>query len=335
MTPADVAAAAQRLRGVAHRTPVLRSRFLDEACNAEVFLKCENFQRGGAFKFRGAYNFLAQIPADRRSNGVVAYSSGNHAQGVALAASILGIPSTIVMPSDAPAIKLAATRGYGAGVLEYDRASGAREALAAKIGEETGATVVPPFDDERIAAGAGTAALELLEETGALDAIVVPLGGGGLLAGSAVAAHGVDPDVAIFGVEPEAGDDFGRSLDSGERVQIPVPQTIADGLQTTSPGVVTFRLACEHRARALTVNDAALVDAMRFAFERLKIVIEPSGAAGLAALLQRRVPRIGDDGVSGSVRRVGVIITGGNVDAARFAELMMRSPVESTAQDEP
>lgn len=319
---ADVAEAAERLKDVAHRTPVVTSHLLDEACGAEVFVKCENFQRGGAFKFRGAYNLLAQLPPQQRARGVVAFSSGNHAQGVALAAALFGVPATIVMPSDAPAIKLAATRGYGARVVEYERASGAREELASQLAAKTGATVVPPFDDARIAAGAGTAALELLEEAGPLDAIVVPLGGGGLLGGSAVAAHGVDPHIALFGIEPAAGDDFVRSLEAGERVRIPVPDTIADGLQTTSPGEVTFRLVREHGARALTVGDDALVEAMRFAFERLKIVVEPSGAAGLGALLQRRVPGIANGGVSGTARRVGVIVTGGNVDAERFAELM-------------
>lgn len=322
MTPADVADAARRLEGVAHRTPVLTSHLLDEACGANVFVKCENFQRGGTFKFRGAYNLLAQLSPRQRARGVVAYSSGNHAQGVALAASLFGVPSTIVMPSDAPAIKLAATLGYGARVVKYDRASNDRETLAANLAEKTGATVVPPFDDARIVAGAGTAALELLHEAETLDAMVVPLGGGGLLGGSAVAAHGFDPAIALFGVEPEAGDDFARSLASGKRVRIAVPDTIADGLQTTSPGEVTFRLAREHGARALTIGDDALVDAMRFAFERLKIVIEPSGAAGLAALLQRRISGIANGGVSGTARRIGVIVTGGNVDISRFAALV-------------
>lgn len=311
---ADVRAAAQRLAGVAHRTPVVTSRTLDERTGARVFLKCENLQRMGAFKFRGAYNRIVQLTSQERERGVVAFSSGNHAQGVALAARLLGVPATIVMPSDAPASKLAATRGYGAEVVSYERARSHREEIARALCDEHGATLVPPFDDERIIAGAGTAALELLEQAGPLDAIVVPVGGGGLIGGTAVAAHGVASSITIFGVEPESGDDVRRSLERGEIVTIEVPQTIADGLQTQAPSPLTFAIAREHAVRIVTVSDEDLRAAMRFAFERLKLVIEPSGAAALAALLAGRLALEG--------KRVGVILSGGNADAQRYAELI-------------
>ncbi len=314
---ADVHAAAQRLAGIAHRTPVMRSKTLDAACGAEVFIKCENLQRMGAFKFRGAYNLLASLSPAERAAGVVAFSSGNHAQGVALAARILGISATIVMPSDAPNVKLAATREYGAEVVLYERERSNREEIARGIAAERGATIVPPFDDPRIVAGAGTAALELLEDAGALDAVVVPVGGGGLRAGTALAAHGIDEAIAIYGVEPEAGDDFAQSLARGERVSIGVPQTIADGLQTTSPGIVPFAIAREHVRGVVRVSDDELCDAMRFAFERMKTVVEPSGAAPIAALLQRRIPDVAG-------RRIGAIVSGGNIDIARLAQLLRK-----------
>lgn len=315
VTFADVAGAAERLAGVAHRTPVVTSRTLDARVGAQVFLKCENVQRMGAFKFRGAYNFLASLSPAQRARGVVAYSSGNHAQGVALAARLLGAPATIVMPEDAPEVKLAATREYGAEIVLYDRGNSHREEIAQDLAAERGATLVPPFDDERIVAGAGTAALELLDDAGELDAIVVPVGGGGLICGTAIAAHGRNAATAIYGVEPEAGDDFARSLREGHRVSIPVPQTIADGLMTTSPSDLTFAIAREHVRSIVTVSDAELCDAMRFAFERMKIVIEPSGAAALAALLWNRLPELAG-------KRVGAVISGGNVDAARFGSLI-------------
>jgi threonine dehydratase len=314
VTATDIRSAARRLRGVAHRTPVVRSQTLDDTTGAEVFFKCENFQRMGAFKFRGAYNFLASLTPEERAAGVVAFSSGNHAQGVALAARMLGIAATIVMPSDTPAGKLAATRGYGAEIVHYERERADRETIARGIAGRRGAAVVPPFDDPRIVAGAGTAALELLDDAGRLDAIVVPVGGGGLMAGTALAAHERDPSTAIYGVEPETGDDFARSLARGERLEIGVPPTIADGLQTTSPGKVTFEIARDRGCRVVTVADDDLRAAMRFAFERMKLVLEPSAAAPLAALLSRRVE------VSGL--RVGVIVSGGNVDAERFARLV-------------
>lgn len=315
VTYADVRAAAQRLQGIAHRTPVVTSRTLNERCGAIVSVKCENVQRMGAFKFRGAYNFMASLAPTERAAGVVAFSSGNHAQGVALAARLLGMQATIVMPSDAPAVKLDATREYGAEIVLYERERSHREEIAGAIAAERGATLVPPFDDPRIVAGAGTAALELLEEAGELDAIVVPVGGGGLMSGTAIAAHGIDPSIAIYGVEPQAGDDFARSLQRGVRVTVAVPKTIADGLQTTSPGDLTFAIANEHVAAILTVSDDELRDAMRFAFERMKMVIEPSGAAAIAALLQRRVPSL-------LGKRVGAIVSGGNIDPQRYAELI-------------
>jgi threonine dehydratase len=315
VTGADVRAAARRLDGIAHRTPVVHSKTLDERSGATVFVKCENLQRVGAFKFRGAYNFLACLTPEQRARGVVAFSSGNHAQGVALAARLFGVTATIVMPTDAPSVKLEAVRGYGAEIVPYERASEDRDEIAARIAAERGATIMPPFDDERIVAGAGTAALELLEQVEDLHAIVTPVGGGGLISGTALIAHDFDPKIEIYGVEPEAGDDFAQSLRAGERVTIPVPQTIADGLQTTGPGEVTFPIASEHVAGIVTVSDAELGNAMRFAFERMKLVIEPSGAAPLAALLQRRVP-----GIEG--KRVGIIVSGGNVDARRYSQLI-------------
>lgn len=311
----DVRAAAERLRGVAHRTPVVTSRSLDERVGARVFLKCENLQRMGAFKFRGAYNRIALLSPAERARGIVAYSSGNHGQGVALAAKLLGVHATVVMPSDAPESKKAAARGYGAEIVEYERARSHRETIAQSIADERGATLVPPFDDPRVIAGAGTAALEMLEDAGELDAIVTPVGGGGLMGGSAIAAHGADSRIRIYGVEPESGDDFRRSLERGEIVRIEVPRTIADGLQTQAPSALTLAIAREHEACVVTVGDDDLCDAMRFAFERLKLVIEPSGAAGLAALLSGTISLPG--------KRVGVIVSGGNVDAPRYARYLI------------
>jgi threonine dehydratase len=312
----DIRAAAARLAGVAHRTPVLTSHTLDERTGAQVFLKAENFQRMGAFKFRGAYNRLAQLTAAEKRGGVVAFSSGNHAQGVALSAKLLGIPATIVMPSDAPAAKLDATRGYGAEVVTYDRETMNRAEITERIAAERGAVVVPPFDDERIIAGAGTAALELLEETGPLDVLAVCLGGGGFLAGSALAATALAPAIAVYGVEPEAGDDWLQSWAAGEPVSIPVPRTIADGQQTQAPGAKTWPIARALCAGIVTVSDDELLDAMRFAFERLKIVLEPSGASALASVLFGKIDVAG--------KRVGVMLSGGNVDPRIFARALER-----------
>jgi threonine dehydratase len=305
--------AAERLRGVAHKTPVLTSRTLDELAGGSVFLKCENFQRMGAFKFRGAYNRIVQLDSAARARGVVAFSSGNHAQGVALACKLLGVPATIVMPSDAPASKVAATREYGAEIVPYDRHKSHRAEIAESIAREKGATVIPPFDDPEIIAGAGTAALELLADVPDLDVIVTPVGGGGLLSGTALAARGMNSKIELYGVEPEAGNDFQQSLERGEIVHTAVPITIADGLQTTAPGEITFPIVREHVTAIVTVSDDQLREAMRFAFERMKIAIEPSGAAGLAAVMQKLFP---------AAKRIGVIISGGNVDAKRFAELL-------------
>jgi threo-3-hydroxy-L-aspartate ammonia-lyase len=315
---ADVRAAAERLGGVAHRTPVVTSRTLDARIGGHAFLKCENLQRMGAFKFRGAYNRIAQLSAAERERGVVAFSSGNHAQGVALAAQLLGVRATIVMPSDAPEAKVAATREYGAEIVPYDRMTMNRGEIAAKIAAERGATLVPPYDDPAIVAGQGTVALELLEEVPGLDVLVVCTGGGGLLAGCALAATALRPGIAIYGVEPEAGDDFAQSFALGERVEIPVPDTIADGQQTTSPGELTFPIVKRLCAGILTVSDDELRAAMRFAFERLKLVIEPSGASALAALLAGRLDVRG--------QRVGAIVSGGNVDAARYAAIIAPAP---------
>ncbi len=317
LTIADVRAAAARLRGVAHRTPVLTSRTLDAMVGARVFLKAEHLQRMGAFKFRGAYNAVASLAADERARGVVAYSSGNHAQAVALAARLVGCRATVVMPHDAPPAKLAATRGYGAEVVLYDRYRGDRAAIAAAIVERTGAALIPPYDSEAVMAGAGTTALELLEQTvadGPLDALLVCTGGGGLLAGCAVAAKALAPAVEVFGVEPEAGDDVRRSLHEGRIVAIDVPRTICDGQQTTSVGARPFEVIRRHVTDVLTVPDPAVVEAMRFAFVRMKQVLEPSGASALAALMTH-APRWRG-------RRVGVTLSGGNVDAARFATLL-------------
>ncbi|HWQ13224.1 MAG TPA: threonine/serine dehydratase [Roseiflexaceae bacterium] len=310
---ADVLDARERLRGVAHLTPVATSRTLDALAGREVFLKCEQLQRGGAFKFRGAYNTISRLPEEARRRGVVAFSSGNHAQGVALAARLLGAPAVICMPSDAPAVKVAATRGYGAEVLFYDRMQDDREAFARTVAQERGLTLVPPYDHPHIMAGQGTWALELLEAVPDIDTLVVPIGGGGLIAGSAVAAHGLNPRIRVLGVEPEGADDTRRSLAAGKRVQIPPPATVADGLRVTVPGALTFPVVQEHVAEVLLVSDDAILEAVRFALLRLKLVVEPSGAAGLAALLAGHLPP--------GARRVGVVLCGGNIDPPLLARL--------------
>jgi threonine dehydratase len=307
----DVCAAAERLRGIVHRTPVVTSKTLDERTGARVSLKAENLQRIGAFKFRGAYNTIAQLTPAQRERGVVAFSSGNHAQGVALAAQLLDVPATIVMPSDAPSAKLAATRGYGAEVVTYDRERMNRSEIAGAIAAERGATLVPPYDDPAIIAGQGTVALELLADAGRLDVLLVPLGGGGLLAGCALAAVALSPGVRVFGVEPEAGDDWVRSWRADRIVSIPVPQTIADGQQTQAPGELTWPIVRRLAAGIVTVSDDEIRRAMRFAFERLKLVLEPSGASALAALLSGKIDARGT--------RAGVVLSGGNVDPATFA----------------
>ncbi|MFJ3759575.1 threo-3-hydroxy-L-aspartate ammonia-lyase [Streptomyces sp. NPDC090080] len=314
VTLQDVRDAAARIRGVAHRTPVLRSRTLDERVGAEVFLKCENLQRIGAFKFRGAYNAVSRLPAEQLAKGVAAYSSGNHAQAVALAARELGTTAVIVMPEDTPRAKLEATAGYGAEIVTYDRYTGDRVAIGEALAAERGLALVPPYEHPHVIAGQGTAALELIEEVGELDALVVPVGGGGLIAGSATAAKGLLPGIRVVGVEPEAGDDTRRSLEAGHRVSVPVPRTIADGQAADIPGELTFSVNRRLVDDISLVSDDQIRDAMRFAFERLKTVVEPSGASGLAALLAGRVAPL--------PRRIGVVLSGGNVGAERFAEIV-------------
>lgn len=313
-TADDVRAAAERLRGHAHRTPVLTSSRVDEALSTSVFFKCENFQRIGAFKFRGAFNALSQFDDDARRAGVVAYSSGNHAQAIALAARILGIPATIVMPHDAPAGKVAATLGYGARVVRYDRVSEDRAAIGAALATERGLTLIPPYDHPDVIAGQGTAALELFEDVGELDALFVCLGGGGLLSGSALAAGALAPGCRLYGVEPEAGDDGQRSFRTGEIVRIPTPDTIADGAQTQALGELTFPIIRRDVTDVYTVSDAELVDAMRVFAGTLKIVVEPTGCLAFAGLRRHAAAFAG--------RRVGVIVSGGNVDLDRYAALL-------------
>jgi threo-3-hydroxy-L-aspartate ammonia-lyase len=308
----DVAAAAHRIEGHAHRTPVLRSRTADAELGAEVFFKCENFQRMGAFKFRGAFNALSCFDARQRQAGVVAFSSGNHAQAIALSARILGMPATIVMPRDAPAAKIAATRGYGGDVLLYDRYSEDREAIGARLAAEKGMTLIPPYDHPHVIAGQGTAAKELIEEAGPLDALFVCLGGGGLLSGSALSARALSPHAKIYGVEPEAGNDGQRSLRSGAIVHIETPQTIADGAQTQALGKITFEIIRREVDDIFTASDAELVEAMRFFATRMKMVVEPTGCLGFAAARRQALKG----------QRVGVIVSGGNVDMARFCELL-------------
>ena len=312
----DVQAAAGRLAGVAHRTPVLTGRQLDEATGAaRVLLKAENLQRAGAFKFRGAYNAVASLSRDERARGVATVSSGNHAGALALAARLHEVPAVILMPDDAPAGKLAATAGYGAEIIRFDRYEADREELLAALVAERGLVPVHPYDDERVMAGQGTTALELLEDAGGpLDLVLVCLGGGGLLAGCATAIKALSPSTRVVGVEPEAGDDFVRSLAAGERVRIDVPRTIADGQQLPMPGELTFPVIQSLVDEVVTVSDAEIVDAMRLLFERTKTVTEPSGASAFAALLAGKVEAAG--------LRVGVTLSGGNITAARFAELV-------------
>ncbi len=310
----DIQAAAARLQGVAHRTPVLRSSTLDELLGLQVFMKAENLQRMGAFKFRGAYNAVNALSSPERSRGVVAFSSGNHAQAVALAARMHGCKATIVMPHDAPALKLAATRGYGAEVVIYDRYREDRAAIANRLVSETGATLVPPFDYLPVMAGQGTAALELLEDTGPLDALIVCAGGGGFLSGSAVAAKHLAPNIRVYGAEPERGNDMQLSLRAGKIVSIDVPRTICDGQQTQAIGHHPFEVIRALVSDVLTVPDPVVVDAMRFAFERMKVVLEPSGACALAALMLHRSQFQG--------QRVGVTLSGGNIGVDRFVALV-------------
>ena len=319
ISAADVLAAAERLRGHAHRTPVMTSRTADERTGAQVFFKCENFQRMGAFKFRGAFNALAQFSPEQRKGGVIAFSSGNHAQATALSARLQGMPSVIVMPQDSPAAKLAATREYqrdqaGSKVVLYDRYSEDREAIGRRLAAERGMTLIPPYDHPHVMAGQGTAALELIQETGPLDLLLVCVGGGGLISGCAVAAHHLSPGITVVGVEPEAGNDTQQSLAQGRIVHIDTPRTIADGAQTQHSGNLTFPVIQRLVSRIETVSDEQLIRSMRFFAERMKMVVEPTGCLGAAALLEGVVKAPG--------QRVGVIISGGNVDLGKYGQYL-------------
>jgi threonine dehydratase len=322
ITFADIEAAAARLKGHAHVTPVMCSRTAEERTGAQLFFKCENFQRMGAFKFRGAYNALAQFTPEQRQCGVIAFSSGNHAQAIALSARLLGMPSVIVMPKDSPRAKLAATRGYqegqrGSEVVLFDRYTEDREAIGQRLAAERGMTLIPPYDHPHVMAGQGTAALELLRETGPLDKLLVCVGGGGLISGCAVAAHALSPGIEVIGVEPEAGNDTQQSLARGEIVHIDTPRTIADGAQTQHSGQLTFPVIQRHVSRIVTVSDEQLVRTMRFFAERMKMVVEPTGCLGAAALLEGVVSAPG--------QRVGVIVSGGNVDITAYAGFLAQA----------
>ena len=310
----DVVAASKRLEGVAHRTPVLTSGTVNEMFGAEVFFKCENLQRMGAFKFRGAFNALSKFDEQQRRQGVVAFSSGNHAQAIALSARLLGMPATIVMPHDAPHMKVEATKGYGGNVVIYDRYKEDREQIGRDLAQKHGLTLIPPYDHPDVLAGQGTAAKELFEEVGPLDAFFVPLGGGGLLSGSALSTRALSPDCAIYAVEPEAGNDGQQSFRSGKIVNIDTPKTIADGAQTQHLGEYTFPIIQRDVTDVLTASDAELVDCMRFFAARMKIVVEPTGCLSFAAARQMK------DKLKG--KRIGVLISGGNVDVQKFAELV-------------
>lgn len=310
----DVAAAAERIADYANKTPVMTSRTVNEEFGADVFFKCENFQRMGAFKFRGAMNALRQFTPQQRAAGVVAFSSGNHAQAIALSAKLLGIPATIIMPHDAPAAKVAATKGYGGHVVMYDRYTEDREKIGRDLAEKQGLTLIPPYDHPHVIAGQGTATKELIEEVGALDALFVCLGGGGLLSGSALAARHLSPDCLIYGVEPEAGNDGQQSFRSGKIVHIDTPKTIADGAQTQHLGQHTFPLIQKHVNDILTVSDDELIAAMQFIAERMKMVVEPTGCLGFAAARARKADLRG--------KKIGIIISGGNVDISRYSEFL-------------
>jgi threo-3-hydroxy-L-aspartate ammonia-lyase len=310
----DVVAAAGRIHGHVRRTPVMTSRLLDEELGAQVFFKCENLQRMGAFKLRGAFNALSKFTPAQRQAGVVAFSSGNHAQGIALSAKLLGIPATILMPQDAPASKIEATRGYGGNVVLFDRYREDREALCRKLADERGLTLIPPYDHADVLAGQGTAAKELFEEVGPLDAFFVPLGGGGLLSGSALATRALSPSCRLYGVEPEAGNDGQQSFRSGAIVHIDTPKTIADGAQTQHLGQITFPIIQRDVDDVLTASDAELVECMRFLASRMKLVVEPTGCLGFAAARRTKAQLRG--------QRVGLLLSGGNVDLERFCSLL-------------
>ena len=317
-TYADVAAAAERIKGKAHKTPVMTSNTVNDEMGAELFFKCENYQRMGAFKFRGAMNALSKFDPRQRAAGVLAFSSGNHAQAIALSAKLLGIPATIIMPLDAPAAKVAATKGYGGTVVTYDRYTEDREAISRKLAEQHGMTVIPPYDHPDVIAGQGTATKELIEEVGPLDALFVCLGGGGLLSGSALAARALAPNCKVYGVEPEAGNDGQQSFRSGAIVHIETPKTIADGAQTQHLGNYTFPIIRHNVDDILTASDDQLIACMRFFAERMKMVVEPTGCLGFAAAREMKAQLKG--------KRVGVIVSGGNVDLDRYSGFLLGEP---------
>ncbi len=314
LTYAHIERAAARLHGIAHRTPVATSRTLNAMLGCDVFLKCENLQRMGAFKFRGAYNAINALPDAERQRGICAFSSGNHAQAIALASKLHGVPAVIVMPLDAPALKVAATKGYGAEVITYNRYTQDREAITAALSAERGMTLIPPYDHYEVMAGQGTLAKELIEEVGALDAFIGCTGGGGLIAGCGTAAKHLLPAIEVFASEPEAGNDHQLSLQQGERVNKGVPQTICDGQQNAAPGLLTFEINKRQLTDVLITSDATVVEAMKFVFERMKLVVEPSGANALAALMTHRQRFAG--------KRVGLTLSGGNIGLARFVEIV-------------
>ena len=315
----DIQAAAGRLLRIAHRTPLATSRTLNGLAGAEVYCKCENLQRAGAFKFRGAYNAVSQLGADQKQRGVVSFSSGNHAQALALVGQLLHTPTVIVMPDDAPAVKLAATRGYGAEVVLYDRVEQKREVIARQLGEERGLALIPPFEHPHIIAGQGTAALELLTDVPDLDVLIAPIGGGGLISGCSLAAHALKPELRVFGVEPDTANDTFLSLQKGEIVATPQSHSIMDGLLPTAPGELTFSIMRQHLEGVALVTDEEAREAVRFLLMRLKLLVEPSGAAPIAALLAGKIP-------DAQGRKIGVVLSGGNIDAGKLAGMLTGNP---------
>jgi len=312
---ADIQSAAERLHRIAHRTPIATSRTLNDLVGAEVYCKCENLQRAGAFKFRGAYNAVSHLSAEQRQRGVVSFSSGNHAQALALVGKLLHAPTVIVMPDDAPAIKLAATRGYGAEVVLYDRVEQKREAIAKQLGEARGLTLIPPFEHADIIAGQGTAALELLMDVPDLEVLLVPIGGGGLISGCSVAAHALNPDIRIFGIEPDTANDTFLSLQNGTITPTPQSHSIMDGLLPEAPGALTFAIMQQHLEAVALVTDEEAAEAVRFLLMRMKLLVEPSGAAPMAALLANKIP-------NAQGKKIGVVLSGGNVDPGKLAEIL-------------
>ena len=326
VTLSEVQSAAERLYRIAHHTPIATSRTVDARIGAEVYCKCENLQRAGAFKFRGAYNAVSQLDAEQRRRGAVSFSSGNHAQALALAGKLLHTPAVIVMPNDAPAVKLAATRGYGAEVVLYDRVEQKREVIARQLGEERGLALIPPFEHPHIIAGQGTAALELLTDVPDLDVLIAPIGGGGLISGCSIAAHALKPDLRIFGVEPDTANDTFLSLQKGEIMATPQSHSILDGLLPTAPGELTFSIMREHLEGVALVTDEEAIEAVRFLLLRMKLLVEPSGAAPIAALLAGKIP-------NAQSKRIGVVLSGGNIDAGKLAG-MLTSPTGMVRNNE-